>query len=90
MAKKTKEEKLADLMEECLNDHFFNTSLFANIMTTDYPLYTQERLMKLIANLINYSQRRFEYEWEAGETTEGLLLADALNDTLKQLGKNTI
>lgn len=87
MAKKSKEEKLAELMEECLNDHFFNPSLFANLMTTDYPLYTQERLMKLISNLIRYASRRFEYEWEAGETTEGLLLADALNDTLNQLGK---
>ena len=87
MAKKTKEEKLADVMEECLNDHFFNPSLFANLMTTDYPIYTQDKLMELVKQLIKYSQRRFEYEWEAGETTENLLLSDALNDTLNQLNK---
>jgi len=84
---KSKEEKLAEQMAEYLSDHFFNPAIFANLITTDYPVYTQEKLMELIKWVIKYGQRRFEYEWEAGETSEGLMLADALNDTLNQLGK---
>ena len=87
MAKKTKEEKLAEMVEDYLSDHYFSTSLFADIVTTDIGTYTLDRLMELVSHIIKHAEVRFKYEWEAGNTSEGLLLADALNDTLKQLDK---
>lgn len=85
MARRSPEEKLAEQMAQALTSHWFNPALFADIITTDNPVYTQDKLMDLIKWVIKYADRRFEYEWEHGGTSEGLLLANALVDTINQL-----
>ncbi len=67
--------------------HYFNPAVVANVLSTDVPLYTQDRIMELVTWIIKYESRRFKTEWESGNTTEGLMLADALNDVLEALGK---
>lgn len=69
-------------MEETLNDYWFNPALFADIITTDTHLYTQDQLMEMIKWIIKYADRRFQYEWEGGQTSKGLLLASALNERI--------
>lgn len=81
------ESKLANQMAAAVDNHYFNPAVVANIISTDMPLYTQGQIMELVKWIIKYESRRFQVEWEKGNTTEHLMLADALNDTLEQLGK---
>lgn len=81
------ESRLANQMAEAVDWHYFNPAVLANVISTDMPLYTQGRIMELITWIIKYEARRFKTEWEKGNTTEYLMLADALNDTLEQLGR---
>lgn len=60
MRRRTKEDKLVDLLEEILNDHYFHPSLIANIMTTSYAPYTQAKLMELIAYITEYNKKENE------------------------------
>lgn len=81
------ESKLANQLAVAVENHYFNPAVVANIISTDMPLYTQNQIMELVKWIIKYEARRFKAEWELGNTSENLMLADALNDTLEQLGK---
>jgi hypothetical protein len=84
---KSKEEKLAEKIVEQIDNHYFNLSLLANILVNNNPIYTKEKLMSLAVNIIKVANEDFYTEWGGGRTSENLLLANALNDTLNQLGK---
>jgi hypothetical protein len=81
------ETNLANEIARAVDWHYFNPAVVANVLSTDVPLYTQDRIMELVKWIIKYESRRFKTEWESGNTTEGLMLADALNDVLEALGK---
>ena len=83
----SKETNLANQMAEAVDWHYFNFAVLADVISTDMPLHTQARIMELVKWIIKFEARRFKTEWEKGNTTEALMLADALNDTLEQLGK---
>lgn len=83
----SKETKLANQLAEAVEGAYFNGAVVADVISTDTPLYTQSKIMDLVVWIIKYEARRFKAEWEKGNTTEALMLADALNDTLQQLGK---
>ena len=87
MAKKAKEVKLAEAIVDTLNDQSINVSVIATCILTEGSTYTENRLMELISYIIKGMNTQFIPEWQAGKTSEGLLLANALNDTLEQLGK---
>jgi hypothetical protein len=83
---KSSEEKLAEKITDELSNHYFNVSVLANVLTTYYPIYTQDRLMELVKYIIKYNSIRMKSEWEANEvTSDGLLLADALNDLIETI-----
>lgn len=84
---KSREEKLADKIADEVNNHYFNLSLLANLLVNNNGHYTHDRLMELITHLIRHSNQAFYRDWEAGETSEGLLLSNALIDTLDALDK---
>lgn len=84
---KSKETNLANQMAEAVDGPYFNFAVVADVISTDMPLYTQARIMELVKWIIKFEARRFKTEWEKGNTTENLMLADALNDVLEQLGK---
>ena len=78
---KSSEEKLAEQITDQLSNHYFNVAVLANVLTTYYPIYTQDRLMELVKYIIKYNAIRMKSEWASNEvTSEGLLMADALND----------
>ena len=81
------ESKLAREMCKAVEWYYFNPAVLANIVSTDTPIYTQDRIMELVKWIIKYEARRYETEWEVGNTSEGLMLASALNDVLEALGK---
>lgn len=79
---KSNETKVAEKLVEGLNDYTFSPAVLANVLTTYYPMYTQDRLMELVKWIIKYNALRMRTEWDKGNTSEGLLMADLLNDTL--------
>lgn len=82
--KKILEVRVAEVIAEALDNHWFNPAILADVLVTDYPLYTQDKLIEMIAHIIRFEQQRFEAEWAAGNTSEGLMLASHLNDVLDQ------
>ena len=82
---KSREEKLAEKVAEEIGNHYFNVSLFANILANNYPHYTQIRIMEIIKHLIRHQNEVFLREWEAGETNEALLLANTLVDLINAI-----
>lgn len=82
--KKILEVSVAETIAEALDNHWFNPAILADILVTDYPLYTQDKLIEMIAYIIRFEQQRFEAEWATGNTSEGLMLASHLNDVLDQ------
>ena len=72
------ETKAADKLVQALNNGTLSTAVMANYLVTSFPLYTQDRLMELIKYIIKYQSLRFNTEWEIGNTSEGLMLADSL------------
>jgi hypothetical protein len=64
MRRRTKVDKVIDQLEEILNDHHFHPALFANIITTTYPPYTQARLIELISYIKKYHDKENELHRE--------------------------
>lgn len=81
----TPEQKLAKQMAEALDNHWFNPSLFADILTTDYPIYTQNQVMEVIKYVVRFQAKRMRYEWENDTTSDNLLLADALAEIINTI-----
>ena len=79
----TPETKLVKQVTEALDKQSFNPALFADIITTDYTVYTQNQLIELVKWIIRFGQRRFEYEWDNGISSDNLMIVDALADVLK-------
>jgi hypothetical protein len=80
---KANEFKAAEKLTEYLNNANFSPAVMANVLTTEHTLYTQDRLMELVKYIIQYNSLRLKSEWDKGYTSEGLLMADALNDILE-------
>ena len=82
MSKKLNEDKAADNLVANLEHYWFNPALFANIIVNNNPLYTQDRLMELVKWVIKYQAKRFNDEWEHGQTSEGLMMASHLAEVI--------
>jgi hypothetical protein len=80
---KAEEFKAAEKLTSYLNNANFSPAVMANVLTTEHTLYTQDRLMELVKYIIQYNALRLKSEWDKGYTSEGLMLADALNDMIE-------
>jgi len=80
MRRRTKVDKCIDLLEEIINDQYFNPALMANIITTTFPPATQERLVKLIKYIYSYHKQELELEAMTG-TGSGRKSPDPKPDT---------
>lgn len=83
MAKKTQEQKVADLLAEAVDNNWFNPSLCADLLVNHMPLYTQDRLVILMSEIIRMQNNRYEAEWENGYTSEGILLSAHLAEVIE-------
>jgi hypothetical protein len=79
---KADEFKAAEKLTSYLNNANFSPAVMANVLTTEYTLYTQDRLMELIKYIIHYNSLRFNTEWDKGYTSEGLSMASYLQDMI--------
>jgi len=82
--RKTEEQKAVEVLASAMDNHWFNPAIFANIIVNDHPLYTQDKLMELITYIIQYQAERFATAVEQGETSEGLILANILNEVIEE------
>jgi hypothetical protein len=62
MRRRTKVDKCIELLEEIINDQYFNPALMANIITTTYPPATQERLIALMKYIYTYHKKEMELD----------------------------
>lgn len=66
MRRRTKVDKCIDLLEEVINDQYFNPALMANMITTSYPPATQERLITLMKYIYTYHKEELKLEAMTG------------------------
>lgn len=83
---KTKEQKIADDISNAVEDHWFNSAMVAH-MLTDQPYYTIDRIMEILSHIIKFGSKRYKRDWEKGSTSEGLFLANELNEHMQMLSK---
>jgi hypothetical protein len=90
---KTREIKVAEALVNLTEDHWFNPAILARYLT-DQPFYTVDRIMELVAQIIRWEANRYTDEldtedgiYNSGLTSEGLFLANELNQTLTKLIK---
>lgn len=81
---KTPADKVADSLVELTENHFFNPALFGRVLA-DQPIYTSDRIMEMVAQIISYQAKRYKTEATNGKTSEGLFLAKELDRMLIHL-----
>lgn len=84
MAKKMLETKVAETILEGTDNNWFNPTLVAHALVTNNPIYTQDKLMDLIVEIIKQQAARFRMEAAAGVTSNGLILANVLNEVIEE------
>jgi hypothetical protein len=82
----TPETKLANQIASATEDHWFNPAVIGRLLANQ-PIYTLDRIMEMVAQIIRSQEIRHDVEWEQGRTSEGLFVAKELNKTLKSIKK---
>lgn len=82
MAKKELETKVAETLLEAVDNHWFNPVLVAHQLVQQNTIYTQDKVMDLIVEIIAQMSLRYDREWENGNTSEGLMMASRLMDMI--------
>ena len=81
---KTPEIKLAEAIATATENHYFNSSIIAHTLA-DQPHYTIDRIMEMIVKIVRYQAQRHQNDWENGRTSEGLFLANELNQSIERI-----
>lgn len=84
MAKKIDEEKIVDQLQAVLDNHWFNPNICASIIVNQLPLYTQDRLMELMKEVIRQQAQNYPIYWAEGITSEALSLSSHLSEVIEQ------
>ena len=79
---KTQETKLAEQLANLADDHWFNPTIFGRYLA-EQPLYTIDRVMEMVVSIISEQAKTYQLHKVRGESTEGLLLANELNECIK-------
>ena len=87
---KTKEQQIAELLCNSVEDHFFNPASLGGFLA-DQPTYTLDRIMEVVAWVIEKQARRYQREVEnGGMVSEGLAIAYKLDQVIDKIkDKNT-
>ena len=76
---KSPEIKVAEQLVNLTETHWFNPGIMGHILA-EQPHYTIDRIVELLANVIRHQAKRYRLDWEHGQTSEGLHLANELNN----------
>ena len=79
---KTPETKVAESLVNLMDDHWFNPTMFGRYLA-EQPLYTIDRVMEMIVSVISEQAKLYEVHKNRGESSEGLMLANELNECIK-------
>ena len=79
---KTVEIKVAEQLVNLTDDHWFNPTIFGRYLA-DQPAYTIDRIMEMLASVISEIDKVYELLKVSGTSSEGLLLANELNECIK-------
>ena len=82
MSKKTDEQKLIEQLTQALDNHWFNPSLAAQLLVK-YPIYTQDRIVELMGEIIKAQSLRYYQELEHNKTSAGLMLSAHLAEVIE-------
>ena len=85
---KTQETKLAEQLANLADDHWFNPAIFGRYLA-EQPLYTIDRIIEMIASIISEQAKMYELLRLKGTSSEGLLLANELNECIKAYQETT-
>jgi len=83
---KSKEQQIGELLANSVEDHFFNPAALGRYLA-EQPIYTLDRIVEVVAWILEKQARRYEREMtEGGTVSEGLALSyklDTLIDKIK-------
>ena len=87
---KNKEQQIGELLANSVEDHFFNPAALGRYLANQ-PIYTIDRIIEVVAWIIEKQARRYEREVETGGTvSEGLAIAYKLDEVIDKIkDKNT-
>ena len=82
---KTKEEQIGELLANSVEDHFFNPAALGRYLA-EQPTYTLDRIMEVVAWVIEKQARRYDREVETGgQVSEGLAIAHKLDMVIDKI-----
>ena len=87
---KNKEQQIGELLANSVEDHFFNPAALGRYLA-EQPTYTIDRVIEVVAWIIEKQARRYEREIEnGGMVSEGLVIAYKLDEVIDKIkDKNT-
>jgi hypothetical protein len=86
---KTTEIKIAEQLTNLMDDHWFNPTIFGRYLA-EQPLYTIDRIMEMVVSIISEQAKTYALHKVRGESTEGLLLANELNECIKAYQEDNV
>lgn len=82
---KTKEQQIGELLSNSVEDHFFNPAALGRYLA-EQPTYTLDRIMEVVAWVIEKQARRYDREVETGgQVSEGLAIAKTLDKVIDKI-----
>lgn len=82
---KTKEKQIGELLANSVEDYFFNPAALGRYLA-DQPIYTLDRVMEVVAWIIEKQAERYRREVvENGTVCEGLVIANILDNVIDKI-----
>ena len=86
---KSPEIKVAEQLTNLTEDHWFNATIFGRYLA-EQPVYTIDRVMEMVASIISEQAKMYQLLRLKGTSSEGLLLANELNECIKAYQEVTV
>ena len=81
------EIKVAESLVNLIDDHWFNPNIFGRYLA-EQPLYTVDRIMEMVVSIVSEQAKIYNVNLNRGESSEGLMLANELNECIKAYQEN--
>jgi hypothetical protein len=81
----SKEHKIGELLANSVEDHFFNPAALGRYLA-EQPIYTLDRIVEVVAWVIEKQARRYEREYQNnGTVSEGLAVSYKLDQVIDKI-----
>jgi hypothetical protein len=82
------EDKVAEMLVNLTENQWFNPATMARYISNQ-PLYTTDRVMELVTQIIKHNAMRHEAEAIGGYSSDGLILANELYYAIRAIQEHT-